>query len=106
MPDLKLLAAGAGLVLACLALYAVVKSRRREGPMLTQGEGLPPLKGSLDANARGRGVSVELAEEIIDLLDAGRRAEAVAVVRERTGWDAQRAEKMLAWAEDFRKRIS
>src|ERR1700750_939746 len=76
MPYAKLLLAGAVVVLACFALVALLKSRRSAGPMLARGRAGPPLKGSLDANARGRGVSVELGREILEMLETGRRAEA------------------------------
>jgi hypothetical protein len=76
MPYAKLLPAGAVVVLACFALVALLKSRRSAGPMLMRGRGLPPLKGSLDANAHGRGVSVALGHEILEMLETGRRAEA------------------------------
>ena len=103
MPGLRiLLIVGAVLMLAG-ALW-LLRSRRRAGPMLTQTRPLPPMKGSLDAGAR-RGVSVELGEEIWALLDAGRRAEALALVREASGWDAEEAERMLAKLEGLKKRL-
>ena len=107
MPDSKLIVACAGLVLlACLAVVALLRRGRGAGPMVVQDRPPPPLKGSLEANARGRGINVPLAHEVIEMLEAGRRAEAVALVRERTGWSEREAEKMLAWAEDLKKRLS
>jgi hypothetical protein len=105
MPYAKLLPAGAAVVLACFALVVLLKSRRSAGPMLMRGRGLPPLKGSLDANARGRGVSVELGQEILEMLETGRRAEAVALVRDRTGWSAAKAEAALVKLDNLRKRL-
>ena len=72
--------------------------------MLTQARTLPTLKGSLEAGARRR-VSVEMGEEIWGLLEAGRRAEALALVREASGWDAEEAERMLAKLEGLKKRL-
>ena len=73
--------------------------------MLAQGRSLPPMKGSLDANARGRGVSVEVGREILEMLETGRRAEAVALIRERTGWGAEEADAALLKLENLKKRL-
>jgi hypothetical protein len=105
MPYANLLLAGAAVVLACFALVLLLKSRRGAGPMLTQSSGLPPLKGSLDADKRGRGVDVRLGREILEMLETGRRAEAVALMRERTGWGAEEAEAALAKLDNLRKRL-
>ena len=101
----KLLPAVAVAALACVALVALLKSRRHKGPMLAQERGLPPLKGSLDANAHGRRVDVALGREIVGLLESGRRAEAVALVRERTGWGAQEADAAVLKLENLWKRL-
>jgi hypothetical protein len=105
MPYAKLLLAAVAVVLACFALVALIKSRRGEGPMLAQGRGHPPMKGSLDANARGRGVSVEVGRELLEMLETGRRAEAVALVRERTGWGEEEADAALVKLENLKKRL-
>jgi hypothetical protein len=105
MPYAKLLLAAALVVVACFALVILLKSRRRDaGPMLTSGRGLPPIKGSLDADKRGRGVSLSLGEEIFGMLETGRRDEAVALIRERTGWGAEEAEAMFVKLENLWKR--
>jgi hypothetical protein len=105
MPYTKIILAAAFALLACLALVALLKSRRREGPMLAKGQGLPPMKGSLNANARGRGVDVALGREILEMLEMGHRAEAVALVRERTGWGAEEADAALVKLDNLRKRL-
>lgn len=105
MPYAKLILVAALVVLACFALGALLKSRRGAGPMLTPPSGLPPLKGSLDANARGRRVDVALGREILEMLETGRRAEAVALVRERTGWGAAEAEAAVVKLENLWKRL-
>jgi hypothetical protein len=106
MPYAKLLLAAAAVVLACFALVALFKSRRGEGPMLTQGRGLPPMKGSPDASERARRrVTLGMGEEILGLLESGRRAEAVALVRETSGWDEAEAERMIAKLEGLKKRL-
>jgi hypothetical protein len=105
MPYANLLLAAALAVLACLALVILLKSRRRAGPMLTPPPGLPPMKGSLDANARGRRVDVALGREILEMLETNRRAEAVALVRERTGWGAVEADAAVVKLENLWKRL-
>jgi hypothetical protein len=104
MPYAKLLLAAALAALACVALAALWKSRRREGPMVAQTRPLPKMRGSLDAAAKRR-VSVEMGEEIWALLEAGRRAEALALVREASGWGAEEAERMLAKLERLKGRL-
>ena len=73
--------------------------------MLTQARPLPAMKGSLDANARGRRVDVALGREILELLETGRRAEALALVRERTGWDEQEADEVIDRLERLMNRL-
>lgn len=74
--------------------------------MLTQPARLPPLKGSLDASAEGRRVDVALGREILQLLETGRRPEAVALVRERTGWNAQEADEAVARLEGLMRKLT
>jgi hypothetical protein len=105
MPYAKLLLAVAAAALACLALVALLRSRRREGPMVTQTRAMPNMKGSLDANRRGRGVSIELGREIVGMLEAGRRDEALALIRGCTGRGAQEADAMLVKLEKLWKRL-
>jgi hypothetical protein len=105
MPYAKLLLAAALAVAALAALVALLKSRRGAGPMVVQGRSLPPMKGSLDAHKRGRGVSVELGREILEMLETGRRAEVIALMRERTGRSAEEAEASLAKLERLKERL-
>jgi hypothetical protein len=105
MPYAKILLAAAIATLACLALVILLKSRRRAGPMLPPPPGLPPMKGSLDANARGRRVDVALGREILEMLETNQRAEAVALVRERTGWGAEQADAAVVKLENLWKRL-
>ncbi|MDT5156768.1 MAG: hypothetical protein QOH51_1125 [Acidobacteriota bacterium] len=107
MTDAKLLLIFAVAALACFVLGSVLKkSRRRDERMLIQSQALPPMKGSLDASAHGRRVDVALGREILEMLEAGRRAEAVALLRERTGWGAEEAERMIVRLENLMKRMS
>jgi hypothetical protein len=97
--------AAALVVLALVALVSLLKSRRREGPMLAPRSGLPPMKGSLDADKRGRRVDIALGREILEMLETNRRAEAIALVRERTGWSATEADASVAKLERLKKRL-
>ena len=90
-------------VLMLAGAFALLRSRRRDGPMVTQPRPLPPLKSSLDAPARR--LDVGLGREILHLLEAGRREEAAALVRERTGWGAQEADEAVARLDKLRKRL-
>lgn len=90
-------------VLILAGAFALLRSRRRAGPMLTQARPLPEMKGSFDAPARR--LDVALGREILHLLEAGRREEAVALVRERTGWGAQEADEAVARLDKLRKRL-
>ncbi|HEX8147608.1 MAG TPA: hypothetical protein VF591_10550 [Pyrinomonadaceae bacterium] len=90
-------------VLMVAGAWALLRSKRRRGPMVVQPRTLPAMKGSLDAPARR--VDVALGREILHLLEAGRREEAVALVRERTGWGAQEADEAVARLDRLRKRL-
>ena len=92
-------------VLMLVGAFALLRSRRRAGPMLMQTRPLPEMKGSLEASAGGRRVDVALGREIADLLEAGRRLEAVRLVRERTGWGLSEADEMVTKLESLRKRL-
>ena len=105
MPYAKLLLAAALVVAVLVALVALLKSRRGAGPMVVQNTALPQMKGSLDADKRGRGVSVGLGREMLELLETGRRAEVIAIMRERTGWSAEEAEASLAKLERLKERL-
>ena len=84
---------------------ALLRSRRRGGPMLQQHNLLPEMKGSLDASAGGRRVDVALGRELANLLEAGRRLEAVRLVRERTGMGLREADEMVTKLESLMKRL-
>jgi hypothetical protein len=101
VPDLRLILIAGVILLACVVAWAL--SKRSGGPMLTQT--LPKMKGSLDASARARRVDVAVGREILEMLETGRRAEAVALVRERTGLDAEEADAAVLKLENLRKRL-
>ena len=95
----------AWVVLMLVGAFALLRSRRRAGPMLTQTRPLPETKGSLDASAGGRRVDVALGREIAGLLEAGRRPEAVRLVRGRTGRGLREADEMVTKLEGLMKRL-
>jgi hypothetical protein len=104
VPDAKLLLIFAAALAALVALLALRRSRRADGPMLTQTRTPPELKGSFDAPA-GRRVTAELGRELLRLLEAGRRAEAVALVRGATGWGEREADEAVVKLENLKKRL-
>ena len=104
VPDAKLLLICAAALAAFVAVVALWRARRGGGPMVVQTRVMPPMKGSLDAPA-GRRVSVGLGREILEMLETGRREEAVALVRETTGWGAAEADEEVAKLENLKKRL-
>ena len=102
--DARFLLAAAAVAVVLLAAALWLRSRRRGGPMVEQTRAAPKMKGSLDAGSRRR-VSVELGREILALLETGRRAEAVALVRETTGWGAAEADEAVTKLENLKKRL-
>jgi hypothetical protein len=99
-----LIAVAVGVVLVAAALL-LRRSRRGEGPMVEQTRAMPKMKGSLDAGPQGRSINVALGREILGLLEAGRRVEAAALVRERTGWGAREADEAIVKLEKLMERL-
>jgi hypothetical protein len=104
VPEAKLLLIGAAALAVLVALVALRRARGGGGPMVVQTRVMPTMKGSLDASA-GRRVSVSLGREILEMLETGRREEAVALVRETTGWGAAEADEAVARLENLKKRL-
>lgn len=104
VPGLRAILIGWVVLMACVVAAALWRSRRRGGPMLVQPQPLPELKGSFDAPA-GRGDYMAAGREALALLEAGRRAEAVALVRARTGLGAAEAEAAVGRLEKLMKRL-
>jgi hypothetical protein len=105
VPDLRLLLIGGVVLMACVVALALLRSRGRGGPMVVQPRPLPEMKGSFDASAGGRRIDVGLGREILRLLETGRRQEAAALVRERTGWGAEEADEAIVKLEKLMKRL-
>jgi hypothetical protein len=92
------------IALACIALVFILKSRRRNEPMILQRNPLPRARGSVGGETRR--VDVALGRDILRLLEAGQRPRAVALVRERTGWGPQEASDAVERLDSLRKRVS
>jgi hypothetical protein len=105
VPGARILLICGAVLAALLVAFALLRSRRRGGPMLTQPRPLPEMKSSLDASAGERRIDVALGREIARLLETGRRPEAVALVRGRTGWGSQEADEAVAKLERLMKRL-
>jgi len=86
-------------------VWAILRSKRRGGPMPSQERLLPKTKGPLYASAGVGRIDVALGREIADLLETGRRAEAVALVRARTGYSAPEADETVAKLERLMERL-
>jgi len=93
----------AAVVVLFLLVFAL-RSRRRDERMLVPQNPLPPMRGSLRGETRR--VDVALGRDILRLLEDGDRAEAVALVRERTGWGPQEASEAVERLDSLRKRVS
>ena len=104
VPDVKLLLICAAALAVLVAGLVLWRARSGGGLMVVQTRVMPPMKGSLDA-AEGRRVSVGLGREILQMLETGRREEAVALVRETTGWGATEADEAVARLEKLKKRL-
>ena len=104
VPDAKLLLIGAAALAAFVAAVALWRSRRGGGPMVVQARAMPKMKGSLDAGARRR-IDVSLGRELTELLETGRREEAIALVRGRTGWGAREADEAVVKLENLKRRL-
>jgi hypothetical protein len=105
VPGARLILICGAVVAALLLVFALLRARRRGGPMVTQARPLPRMGGSLDASAGERRVDVALGRELAQLLETGRRAEAAALVRERTGWGAREADEAIVRLEKLMKRL-
>jgi hypothetical protein len=104
VPDAILIFFCGAALLACLvAVVALARSRRRGGQMIAQPRAIPPMKSSLGAETPR--ISLAFGRELLPLLELGRTREAVALVRERTGWGAEEAAEAVARLENLRKRL-
>lgn len=91
-------------IVVLLLLVFALRSRRRDERMIVQPQSLPPMRGSLGGETRR--VDVSLGRDILRLLEDGDRLQAVALVRERTGWGPQEASEAVERLDSLRKRVS
>jgi hypothetical protein len=88
---------------ACVALVAVARARRGDGRMIVQTRAMPHMQSSFgDAHTR---IGVGLGRELLPLLEAGEKAQAVRLLRERAGLDAAEAEAAVERLDGLRKRL-
>ena len=102
--DAKFILIFVAVVVACVAFAVIVRSRRRDERMIMQSQPLPPMRASLRGPVRR--VDVALGRELLQMLEEGDRVEAIALVRERTGWGAQEASEAVERLDSLRKRVS
>jgi hypothetical protein len=102
--DAKFILIFLAVVVACFAFALVLKSRRRDERMIVQQSPLPTMRTSLGGPVRR--VDVALGRELLQMLEGGDRAGAVALVRERTGWGPQEASEAVERLDSLRKRVS
>jgi len=91
-------------VVACFAFAVARRSRRRDERMIVQSQPLPPMRASMGGPVRR--VDVSLGRELLQMLENGDRAGAVALVCERTGWGPQEASEAVERLDSLRKRVS
>ena len=88
-----------------LALFILrSRARGRGGQMIDRPVKLPAVRSTFGRVVRG-GVTVALGEEVLELLTAGRRDEALRLARERTGMSAAEAEVAIRRYETFKGRL-
>ena len=102
--DVKLILIFSALVILVLCVIVwLLRSRPRDDRMFNAQSSLPHMKSSFDA-AQPR-ISVELAQELLTMLEAGERERVIWIARERAGLDAAQAAAMIEKIEKLRKRL-
>jgi hypothetical protein len=92
-----------GVAFACVLMVALTRTRRRDAQMIVQARALPHMQSSFgDAHPR---IGVGLGRELLRLLEAGEKAQAARLLRERAGLDAAEAEAAVERLDDLRKRL-
>ena len=110
--DAKLILIIAAVGVACFVLGLLVRGRRRDEQMIVQrapfAYGAQPGEASSSygaAAAGGGGVSLQLGRDLEQLLAAGKKIEAVRLVRERTGMGLKESKEAVERLEELMKRL-
>jgi large subunit ribosomal protein L7/L12 len=106
--DARLILIAAAVGVACFVLGLLVGGRRRDGSMIVQRSPLAPA-----AQQQGVGVSLggtafidlQLAKDVEQLLSAGKKIEAIRIVRERTGLGLKESKETVERLEGLMKKL-
>lgn len=104
--DAELIVVVAAVGLVCFLAGLVVASRwRRDGRMITQQSPLvydpPPSAAAAPQRVAPGSVNLQLGRDLEQLLSAGRKIEAIKLVRERTGLGLKDAKDAVERLEDL-----
>ena len=110
MWDAKLILVIAGVGVACFVLGLLVRGRRDDGRMIVQrapfaAPAAPPAETSSSYGHANVGIDLQLGRDLEALLSAGKKIEAVKLVRERTGWGLKESLEAVEKLEGLRKRL-
>ena len=111
MIDVKLILIIAGVGLACFVLGLLVRGRRSDESMIVQRSPLaaptaPPGETRSSYDGANVGIDLQLGRDLEALLSAGRKIEAIKLVRERTGWGLKEAKEAVENLEGLMKRLN
>lgn len=113
--DAKLILIIAGVGLACFVLGLLVRGggRRDEGMMVRRSSPPPgpnpptnETHSSYGGDATNAGITLQLGRELEALLSAGKKIEAIKVVRERTGLGLKESKDAVERLEHLMKRMN
>ena len=118
--DAKLILIVAAVGVACFVLGLLVGGRRRDERMITQRSPLAPAAPQQEAgtsfagpetgvvvplDGANVGINLEMARELERLLAAGKKIEAIRIVRKRTGMGLKESKETVERLEGLMKRI-
>jgi hypothetical protein len=103
--DARLIITFSVVAFVALLLFVVLRSRGRGGQMIEQSARLPAMRSTFDGVVVHKRISVKLGEELLRMLNEGRRDEALRLVRERTGLSDVEAETAIRRYETLKERL-
>ena len=108
--DAKLILIIAAVGVACFVLGLLARGRRRDERMIVQSAPFAPAARpdvtiSSYGGGAGGGVNLQLGRDLEQLLSAGKKIEAIKLVRERTGMGLREAKETVERLEGLRKRL-